>query len=45
MIFYLQRRYREALADFQAFLRLAPPDDPQIKDVKSMIHRIRALLN
>lgn len=45
MVYYLMRQYPEALADLQSYLRLAPAEDPQIKDVKSMIHRIRAMFN
>ena len=45
MIYYLLRRYPEAMADFRAYLDLSPPDDPQIQDVKALIHRIRGMMN
>ncbi len=45
MIYYLLRRYPDALTDFRTYLSLSPPDDPQIQDVKSLIHRIRAMMN
>jgi regulator of sirC expression with transglutaminase-like and TPR domain len=45
MIYFLLRRYKEAMADLRAYVTLAPPDDPQIRDVRSMIHRIRAMHN
>jgi len=45
MVYYLLKRYREAVVELQTYLNLAPADDPQIKDVKSMIHRIRAMFN
>jgi regulator of sirC expression with transglutaminase-like and TPR domain len=45
MIHFLLRRYRKAMADLQAYINLAPSDDPQIKDVRAMMHRIRALHN
>ena len=45
MVCYLLRRYPEALADLQTYLNMTPADDPQTKDAKSMIHRIRAMFN
>jgi hypothetical protein len=33
------------MADFRAYLDLSPPDDPQIQDVKALIHRIRGMMN
>jgi len=45
MINFLLRRYREAMADLRAYVALSPADDPQIRDVRSMIHRIRAMHN
>jgi regulator of sirC expression with transglutaminase-like and TPR domain len=45
LINFLLRRYRKAMADLQTYVTLAPPDDPQIKDVRGMMHRIRALHN
>ena len=45
MIYYMLRRYPEALVDMRTYLSLAPADDPQVQDVKSLIHRIRAMFN
>jgi regulator of sirC expression with transglutaminase-like and TPR domain len=45
MIYFLLRRYPEAMADLRAYLNNSPPDDPQIRDVQTMIHRIRAMHN
>ena len=43
MINFLLRRYGKALADLRAYLSLSPADDPQIRDVQTMMHRIRAM--
>jgi regulator of sirC expression with transglutaminase-like and TPR domain len=45
MVYFLVRRYSEALADLQAYLDKSPSDDPQVREVRTMIHRIRALHN
>ncbi|HMD85232.1 MAG TPA: tetratricopeptide repeat protein, partial [Terriglobia bacterium] len=45
MIYFLLRRYAEAMADLRTYLKLSPPDDPQIRDVQTMMHRIRAMHN
>jgi regulator of sirC expression with transglutaminase-like and TPR domain len=45
MIHFLLRRYAEANTDLRTYLNISPPDDPLIKDVQTMIHRIRALHN
>jgi len=45
MVYFLLRRYGEALADLRAYLNLSPPDDPQVRDVRTMLHRIRAMHN
>ena len=45
MIYFLLRRYGEAMADFHAYLDSSPPDDPQLPDVQTMMHRIRAMHN
>ena len=45
MIYFLLRRYAEAMVDLQAYVRIAPSDDPQIHDVRTMMHRIRAMHN
>ena len=45
MIYFLLRQYGKAMADLQAFIKGSPPDDPQIRDVRTMIHRIRAMYN
>jgi regulator of sirC expression with transglutaminase-like and TPR domain len=45
MICFLLRRYQDAMADLRAYLKIAPPDDPLLRDARTMIHRIRALHN
>jgi regulator of sirC expression with transglutaminase-like and TPR domain len=45
MVYFLMKRYRDALADFNDYLRLAPPDDPQAQEVRQAIHRIRGMMN
>ncbi len=45
MIYFMLRRYGPAMADLRAYLSKSPPDDPQIKEVQTMIHRIRAMQN
>jgi len=45
MIYFLLRRYGEAMADLRTYLNNSPPDDPQIRDVQTMMHRIRAMHN
>jgi regulator of sirC expression with transglutaminase-like and TPR domain len=45
MIYFLLRNYGKAMADLRAYLNLSPPDDPQIRDVRTMMHRIRAMHN
>jgi len=45
MIYFLLRRYGEAMADLRAYLSNSPPNDPQIKEVQTIMHRIRAMHN
>jgi regulator of sirC expression with transglutaminase-like and TPR domain len=45
MIYFLVRQYGKALVDLQEFINSSPPDEPQIRDVRTMIHRIRAMHN
>ena len=45
MINFLLRRYGKAMADLRAYLSLSPADDPQVRDVQTMMHRIRAMHN
>lgn len=45
MIYFLVRQYGKALVDLQEFISSSPPDEPQIRDVRTMIHRIRAMHN
>jgi regulator of sirC expression with transglutaminase-like and TPR domain len=45
MIYFLQRRYGKAMADLRAYISLSPPGDAQLRDVRTMMHRIRALHN
>lgn len=45
MIYFMQRDYRRATADMRAYLAASPPDDPQVKEVQTMLHRIRAMHN
>ena len=45
LIYFLLRRYSSAMVDLQAYLSSSPPDDPQLRDVRTMMHRIRAMHN
>lgn len=45
MVYLAMRRYREASADFNSYLKLAPPDDPQTGDVLKALQQIRAIMN
>ncbi len=45
MVYFAMKRYTEAMADFQAYLRLSTGDDPKVQEVLQAIHRIRALMN
>ncbi|MGO8787865.1 MAG: SirB1 family protein [Terriglobia bacterium] len=45
MIYFLLRHYGKAMADLQSYITNSPPDDPQVRDVRAMIHRIRAMHN
>ncbi len=45
MLYFVMKRYREAMADFKTYLSLSPGDDPQIHEVLKVLHRIRALMN
>ena len=45
MIYFLLRRYAEAMIDLRTYLKISPPDDLQIKDVRTMMHRIQAMHN
>ena len=45
MVYFLLRQYGKALADLQAYLKASPVDDSQSREVRTMVHRIRALHN
>ncbi len=45
MVYFLLRRYGKAIADLHAYINLSPVDDPQVRDVRTVIHRIRAMHN
>jgi len=45
MIYFLTRRYAEAMADLRTYIRMAPSDDPQVPDARKMMHRIYAMHN
>jgi regulator of sirC expression with transglutaminase-like and TPR domain len=45
MIYFLTRRYALAMTDLRAYLALSPSDDPQIRSVRTMMHRIQAMQN
>lgn len=45
MVYFALKRYREAMADFNLYLSLAPHEDPQVKEVLTAIQRIRATMN
>jgi regulator of sirC expression with transglutaminase-like and TPR domain len=45
MVYFAMNRYREAMVDFEACLRVSPREDPNVRQVLQAIHRIRALMN
>jgi regulator of sirC expression with transglutaminase-like and TPR domain len=45
MIYFLLRRFADAMKDLRAYTSISPPDDPQIRDVRTMMHRIQAMHN
>jgi regulator of sirC expression with transglutaminase-like and TPR domain len=45
MVYFLMSRHAEAMADLGAYLKLAPPDDPEVKEVRTTLQRIRAMMN
>ena len=45
MIYFLERRYREAMKDLRTFISLSPSDEPQLGNARTMMHRIRAMHN
>ena len=45
MIYFLLRRYAERWPIFGPIISLSPPDDSQIRDVRTMMHRIQAMHN
>lgn len=45
VVYFLLRRYAQAAADLKAYLTLAPADDPGISSARSVLHRIRSLMN
>lgn len=45
MVYLAMSRYREAMADFNSYLKLSPPNDPQAREVREAVHRILALIN
>ncbi|MGH9353002.1 MAG: SirB1 family protein [Terriglobia bacterium] len=44
-VLMLLHRYREAAAGLRLYLNLAPPGDPRLDSARSMLHRIRSLMN
>jgi regulator of sirC expression with transglutaminase-like and TPR domain len=45
MVYFAMKRYGEALADFRAYLSLAPQEDARVQEVLQAIHHIRAAMN
>jgi regulator of sirC expression with transglutaminase-like and TPR domain len=45
MIYLLLRQYAKAAADLKAYVTFASPDDPGVSSARSMLHRIRSLMN
>ncbi|MBI4164671.1 MAG: transglutaminase family protein [Acidobacteria bacterium] len=45
MVYLLMGRYAEARADLMACAALSPPDDPNLKEIKSALARLRAMMN
>jgi regulator of sirC expression with transglutaminase-like and TPR domain len=45
MIYFLLRQYAKAAADLNAYLTYSPPDDLGIQSARSVLHRIRSMMN
>ena len=45
MIYFAMKRYREAMADFNAYLALSSHEDPGVGEVLKILHQIRAAMN
>lgn len=45
MVYFLLGKYPRAAADLNAYLTFAPRDDPGIPSARSVLHRIRSLMN
>jgi len=45
MVYFLVRRYDKALADLRTYISISPADDAQLRDARTMMHRIRAMHN
>jgi regulator of sirC expression with transglutaminase-like and TPR domain len=45
MVYLAMKKYREAIASFEAYLQLSPQGDPEAQEVLRVIHRIRAQMN
>ncbi len=45
MVYLVMHRYREAMADFQAYLAVAPQDDPKVREVMASLRRVHAMMN
>ena len=45
MVYFLLRRYDKSLADLRTYISISPADDAQVRDARTMMHRIRAMHN
>lgn len=45
MIYFTMRRYREAAVDFNAYLNLALPNDPEAVEVMKLLRQVRGIMN
>ncbi len=45
MIYFAMKRYREAMADFNAYLAVSSREDPGVGELLKIIHQIRAVMN
>jgi regulator of sirC expression with transglutaminase-like and TPR domain len=45
VVYFLLRRYAQAAADLNAYLTLSPPNHPGVQSARTVLHRIRSLMN
>lgn len=45
VIYFLLKQYRKAAADLYAYITFASPNDPGVPSARTVLHRIRSLMN